>query len=98
AAISATLAALKPLVLTLLYSGAFRPASACLRWTLVGDYLKVTSWILSLAIVARAEMKAFLLTDLAVYGVFVAGAAMVARWRPMAEGAAIAFVLMYAAH
>ncbi len=94
----ALLAALKPLALTVFYSGAFHPAALYLRWTLLGDYLKCTSWILSLAILARAEMRAFLATDLAAYGVFVAGSWMLARWFSAAESAAMAFVLMYATH
>ena len=42
----AAIALLKPWLLTLFYSAAFRPAAGYLRWTLLGDYLKVTSWIL----------------------------------------------------
>jgi hypothetical protein len=97
-AIIVALASLKPLVLAALYSGAFHSAAMYLRWTLLGDYLKVTSWILSLTMIARAEMIAFLLTEVTVYGVFVAGSWILARWFPAAESASIAFVLMYAAH
>ncbi len=52
------------------YSAAFDPAAAYLRWTLLGDYLKVTSWILSIPILAARDMKMFLAADLAAYGVF----------------------------
>ena len=89
---------MKSLALTVLYSGAFHSAALYLRWTLLGDYLKITSWILSLAILAHAEMKAFLTIDLAVYGVFVGGSWALTRWFSAAESAAMAFLLMYAAH
>jgi len=92
------LALLKPVVLALFYSDAFREASRYLRWTLVGDYLKVSSWVLSIPMLAAADMRAFLAADLSAYAVFAAGTAVVGHFRGPAEGTAIAFVLMYAAH
>jgi O-antigen/teichoic acid export membrane protein len=98
AAIIAMLASLKPLVISTLYSDVFAEAARYLRWTLLGDYLKIASWTLSLSLVAAAEMRAFLLADLLAWGAFVAGAAALARVAPAAEAAAMAFVLMYAVH
>jgi len=92
------LAVLKPVLLVLLYSEAFRDAARYLRWTLLGDYLKVSSWVLSIPVLAAADMRAFLAADLSAYAVFTAGAAAAGHLRGAAEGAAIAFVLMYAAH
>jgi hypothetical protein len=43
-------------------------------------------------------MRAFLAADLSAYAVFAAGAAAIGHFRGAAEGTAIAFVLMYAAH
>jgi enterobacterial common antigen flippase len=94
----AAIALLKPWLLTLFYSSAFRPAASYLRWTLLGDYLKVTSWILSIPILAAAKMKMFLTADLMAYGVFVAVAAGWAHAVTAAASAAVAFVAMYAAH
>ncbi len=103
AALAAALAAcglaiFKPAVIALLYSEAFRGAAHLLRWTLVGDYLKISSWVLSISMLAAADMRAFLGADLVAYTVFAAGAAVAARFRGAAEGAAMGFVLMYAAH
>jgi len=94
----ATLALAKPWALALFYSAAFRPAAAYLRWTLLGDYLKVAGWILSIPILAAADMRVFLTADLAAYGVFLAASAGLARWMSAAESAGAAFVLMHAAH
>jgi len=69
-----------------------------LRWTLVGDYLKVSSWVLSIPMLASADMRLFLTADLGAYVVFAGGAAAASYFRGAAEGTAIAFVLMYAAH
>ncbi len=88
----------KAQVLSLLYSEAFHPAEAYLRWTLLGDYLKVTSWILSMAMLAAADTRAFLLADLAAYGTFGFAAWALADRAGAAEGAAIAFVVMYGLH
>jgi hypothetical protein len=65
---------------------------------LLGDYLKVTSWILSIPILAAGDMKMFLAADLAAYGVFLAVASGLAPLVTAASGAAMAFVAMYAAH
>jgi PST family polysaccharide transporter len=92
------LAMLKPVVLTLLYSDAFLDASRYLRWTLLGDYLKVSSWVLSIPMLAAADMRAFLAADLTAYAVFAIGAALTGHIRGQAEGTCMAFVLMYAAH
>jgi PST family polysaccharide transporter len=98
AAIVCVLAVLKPVVLALFYSNAFLEASRYLRWTLVGDYLKVSSWVLSIPMLAAADMRVFLAADLSAYAVFAAGAAAMGHFRGAAEGTAMAFVLMYAAH
>ena len=103
AAVAATalitaLALVKPWALVLFYSSAFRPAAVYLRWTLVGDYLKVAGWILSIPILAAADMKVFLTADLAALGVFLAASAGLDRWMSAAESAGAAFVLMHAAH
>lgn len=92
------LALLKPVVLALFYSDAFRDAARYLRWTLVGDYLKVSSWVLSIPMLASADMRAFLAADLSAYAVFAAVAAILEHFRGAAEGTAMAFVAMYAAH
>jgi antigen flippase len=94
----AAIALLKPWLLTGFYSAAFRPAVAYLRWTLLGDYLKVTSWILSIPILAAGDMKMFLAADLMAYGVFLGVASGLAPVVTAASGAAMAFVAMYAAH
>jgi PST family polysaccharide transporter len=91
-------AALKPWILAALYSAEFTGASTFLRWTLLGDYLKTASWILSAPLLAAADMRAFVAADVVAYGVFLGGAAGLSRWYSAAEGAAMAFVLMYAVH
>jgi O-antigen/teichoic acid export membrane protein len=98
ASVIAGLAILKPWILRALYSAAFVSGARFLRWTLVGDYLKVASWTLSIAMLARGDIRALLAADVLAYGVFWGGSALFANWAGAAEGAAIAFVAMYTAH
>jgi PST family polysaccharide transporter len=94
----AGIALVKPWVVQVLYAPSFRPAAGLLRWTLLGDYLKIGSWILSLPLLARAEMKAFLLLDTAAYATFAVASIVLSRWMAGAESAALGFVCMYAVH
>jgi PST family polysaccharide transporter len=94
----AIIACSKLLMLRMLYSSAFLEASHYLRWTLLGDYLKVTSWILSIPMLASAHMRIFVAADLSSTAAFVVTAVVLSRWRSPAESAAIAFVAMHAVH
>lgn len=98
AALISTLIVLKPSLISTLYSHAFAGSARYLRWTLAGDYLKVTSWILSIPLVASANMRAFLVADLIAYGIFAITAFALSVRVGAAEGTAIAFVAMYSAH
>ncbi len=98
AAFISLLIALKPIVLATLYSNAFSGAARYLRWTLAGDYLKITSWILSIPLLASAHMRSFLAADIAAYCAFVIAAFGLSSWMGAAESMSIAFVAMYAVH
>lgn len=94
----ALLIVVKPVVVRLLYSAEFTGAGRYLRWTLPGDYLKVSSWILSLVLVAAGDLRAFLAADLCACGAYAAGTWLLLGWLPAAEAASAAFLGMYAAH
>jgi O-antigen/teichoic acid export membrane protein len=92
----------KPAVISLLYSSAFHPAGRLLRWTLVGDYLKVTSWALAVPMLAAADMRWFMAADVSTQTAFWSGAWLVGHVNHFslnhsaAEAAAIAFLFSYA--
>lgn len=50
---------MKPLVIRLLFSGEFLESLKVLRWMQLGDYVRVLGWVISTALVARADMRAF---------------------------------------
>jgi O-antigen/teichoic acid export membrane protein len=55
---------LKPLVVRTLYSAEFVPALSLVRWMLLGDYLKVASWVLAIPMLAFADMKSYFWSEL----------------------------------
>jgi len=50
---------IKPLVIQILFSEDFIEALDILRWTLVGDYLRIAAGVLAIFLRARAEMRAY---------------------------------------
>jgi len=93
-----TLAALKPLAVNLLYSPQFASSAGFLRWTLIGDYLKVSSWVLATPMLATRALGAYLGSDLLAHAVFFGSAMVFARIVKPAEGAAIGFLVSYAVY
>jgi O-antigen/teichoic acid export membrane protein len=87
------LAALKPLVVTILYSQAFAASPRFLRWTLLGDYLKVSSWVLMTPMLAARHLGAFLAVDLLAQAAFWSSARLFSRVAGGPEGAAIGFLV-----
>ncbi len=91
-----TLAALKPLVVSVLYSHAFGASPGLLRWTLLGDYLKVSSWVLAAPMLATRDLGVFLVLELVAHVTFFGSAMLLARIFSAAEGAAAGFLVSYA--
>lgn len=54
---------LTPWIIHLLYSSAFTPAVAVLRWQILGDVLKIASWPLGFVILAAGAGKTFFWTE-----------------------------------
>jgi O-antigen/teichoic acid export membrane protein len=92
------LAALKPLAVSVLYSHAFAASPGFLRWTLVGDFLKVSAWVLATPMLATRDLGAFLTFDLMTHATFFGAAMLLARILEPAEGAAIGFLVAYAVY
>jgi PST family polysaccharide transporter len=91
----------KPALISMLYSSAFEGAARYLRWTLIGDYLKLTSWVLAIPMLAAADMRAFVAADVLMQTAFWGGAWLIGRVagpvkNSPAEAAAIAFTISYA--
>ncbi len=60
-----------PWIITLLYSNDFGPAATLLQWQTVGNVFKLTSWAMSIAIVAGAHAKIYIFMELSFNAVFL---------------------------
>lgn len=86
---------LKPLVLTVLYSRSFLDSAGVMRWMLIGDYLKVASWILAVPMLACADMKIFLAAECVAQFVFLSSSWALGTRLPAPESAAAGFAALY---
>ena len=89
----ASLIVLKPVAVRVFYSVDFIDAVELLRWTLLGDYIRVAGWVLATTLVAKADMRAYLACEVAWNVLF----ATFALWMVPAgiEGAGPAYVGAY---
>lgn len=89
---------LKPTLLHLLYSDEFYPSLSLIRWMLIGDYFKVTSWIFGTLILAYADMRTFLWTELpSLLFLFLSAYFSISLFENI-EGIGIGFLLLYILH
>ncbi len=62
-----TIIVLKSLAVTILYTYEFMPSLKIMQWMLMGDYFKVSSWVLAMPMLAYRDMKVFFWTELLWY-------------------------------
>ena len=89
---------LKPLVIRLLYTVEFLPALAVLRWMLIGDYLKIFSWVFAMPLSARAVLGVFLAGEIGLTVLYYAISRFLMPAMGSPEAVGIAFMLSYAAY
>jgi PST family polysaccharide transporter len=89
---------LKPLVVQLFYSSEFLESLQTLRWMLVGDYLKTASWVMSMTIIAYADMKTFLWTEVAWWSGFLVLSTISIQGYGEMQGVGIAYLVLYVAY
>ena len=59
----ATVMVLKPWVVELLYSREFTPAIHMMHWMLLGDFFKISSWVMAMPMLAYADMKPYVISE-----------------------------------
>jgi O-antigen/teichoic acid export membrane protein len=86
-----------PWIVHLLYARSFAPSVEILRWQVLGDVLKVASWPLGFAILARGEGKTFFWTEAIAW---VTLAALIKVFTPIfgIQITGIAYLVMYVAY
>ena len=93
-----TTTVLKPVVVRVLYTSAFMPALDIMRWMLIGDYFKVTSWVFALTMIAYADVKTFVCTEIVWGGLSVGGAAFALLYLDSLQGVGANFVCVHATY
>lgn len=95
ACVAAAIYLLRETIIRVLYSDAFLPASGLFAFQLLGDCLKIASWLLSYIMVGRAMVKPYIATELLFAGSFVLLAIFFVN-RFGVVGATYAYALNYA--
>ncbi len=81
-------------IVHILFTDAFSPMLRLFGWMLIGDIIKMASWLLSYLMLAKAMTRAFVTTELVFSASFVALAYMLIRLYGL-EGMAYAYTLNY---
>lgn len=86
----------KPFILRVLYSGEFSQTIDLLRWSFLGDYFRILGWVLATYLLARMEMKAYVVHEILWNLVFVVAGIWLLN--SGLSGAGIAYLLAYSAY
>jgi PST family polysaccharide transporter len=89
---------LKPIVVQLLYSSDFLDSLRTLRWMLVGNYLKAASWVMGMPIIAYADMKTYLWTEVFWWAGFLVLSAVSVQGYGDMQGVGLAYMVLYLAY
>jgi len=90
-----TIVVLKPFIIHMLYSAEFTQSSQIIRWMLIGDYLKVTSWVFAVPMLAYADMRTYLYSEIIWHVFFLSGAYFSLIYWKCLEGIGISFLVAY---
>lgn len=89
---------LKPLIVELFYSPQFLEANRILRWMLIADYLKITSWVFGMPMLAFPDMKTFFWSEL-IFNLWLVGISAFAIFQyHWIEGIGVVFLLLQIGH
>ena len=88
------MAATAPLVLHILYSGAFTGGADLLRWQLTGELLKLPGWAFGFLLVARSDKSRFLVAETSC-AVILVGATFLLLPRLGLAGTGISYAVAY---
>jgi O-antigen/teichoic acid export membrane protein len=86
----------KPFIINLLYSNQFSNSLGLMNWMLLGDFFKITSWVLVMPALDRLDMKTYFLSEAFWYLGFVLISAVSIIIYNKFEGVAFGFFILYA--
>lgn len=95
AACGLTIYLLRDFIIGLLFTEEFAPMRQLFAWQMIGDTLKIGSWILAYLMLARAMVKLFIITEIVFSAGFVGWTYLFTNWFGL-EGVTIAHAVNYA--
>lgn len=95
-ALIASVTLLKPLVVRLMFSASLLPALKVMRWMLIADLFKGISWVLAFPMLAFADLRWFVWSELAFTCGFGGAALAVVLTGHEVEGIGVMFMVAYA--
>ncbi len=85
---------LRDLMLWLVFTEEFRPMLQLLAWQLVGDFIKIGSWVLGFVMLGRALTKPYVITEI-VFSLSLVALTYLLTPAYGLQGAVIAFCINY---
>lgn len=85
----------RSLIISLLFSAAFKPMEGLFAFQLIGDILKMCGWMLGYIMVAKAMVRTYILTEILNYSCFVLLSIILTNWIGV-TGAVIAYATGHA--
>jgi O-antigen/teichoic acid export membrane protein len=89
---------LKPVAIQVLYSKEFAPSLKLLRWMLIGDYFKLTSWVFTYTMIASADIRTMFWSEVVWNGCLLFGSIYALRGFSSLEGVGVSFSLLYSVY
>lgn len=86
---------LKDWIIGLLFTDAFFPMRDLFLWQMIGDSLKIGSWILAYLMLSKAMIKLFIITEI-IFSVTLLGLTYISTQLFGFEGVSIAYLINYA--
>lgn len=88
---------LRDFIVSVLFTPEFQPMTALFAWQLIGDVIKIGSWILAFVLVGRAATKAIVVTEILFSMTYVIVTMLLTVWFGL-QGSVMAFAFAYLAY
>ncbi|MBI1674391.1 O-antigen translocase [Shewanella sp. DW31] len=85
---------LKDLLVFILFSEDFAPMLPLFKWQLIGDVIKISSWLCSFIILAKAKVKIYVITEIFLYTLYTLTSVIMVSFFGLI-GTVYAFALVY---
>ncbi len=84
----------RDLIVRLLFSESFAPMAGLFFWQMVGDFLKIGSWLMSFLMIAKAMTRRYIATEV-IFSLSLIGLTVLFTQKMGVEGAVFAFAVNY---